>query len=329
MPKIVHLCLLAAGAINGAVPAFGAPEGTSTGPQVNLLFVGDWGFNPPAKPTPEQVDTARAMAAYARSNLAALDAVLVGGDNFKAKLSGPDDPNFLLALNGVYDPTQIRAPFYAVFGSHDYEYKAADAQLQHSRRHPESRWKMPDRWYRLDLPAQNPLVTVFMLETDRSVLKKTEWETELRWLDTELAKPHPSAWTICLGHHPLFSDGQHGDDAAMQAAVGPLLKKHKVHFYLAGHDHVLNHLELAGWETSFVISGGGGENIKRPLTGTRSHFVKSTHGFAGLQFSPASAKVSLVNDTGAVLHEFERDRAGQIRILRTSPSDRAGAPSKK
>jgi tartrate-resistant acid phosphatase type 5 len=330
MRNALYLGLLAAGTACAAEPAAVASASPAVpGAQANLLFVSDWGFTPPAKPGPEQTNTAQAMAAFVRLNKVTLDAVLVGGDNFKAKLVGPDDPNFVRAFEHTYDPKQITAPFYAIFGSHDYEYKAADAQLEYSRRHPDARWKMPGRWYRLDLPAAAPLVTVLMLDTDRDVLSKTDWEKQLRWMDEELSKPRQAAWTVCLGHHPLFSDGRHRDNAAMQAALGPLLKKYQVDFYLAGHDHVLNHLQIPGWGTTFVISGGGGENTNRPLASNRDHFVKAAHGFAALQFSATAAKASLVDDAGAVLHVFERDRARQMRVLQTSPSEKAAEPTKK
>jgi hypothetical protein len=180
---------------------------------------------------------------------------------------------------------------------------------------------MPGHWYRLDLPPAEPLVTVFMLDSNRDALGKKQWQAQLQWLDDELAKPRKSLWTVCLGHHPLFSDGQHGDDTALQAAWGPLLKKHKVDFYLSGHDHTLQHLQAPEWATTFVVSGGGGENTKRSIAGKRGPFIRAIHGFAVLQFGAARAKVSLIDDTGAVLHVFERDRSGAIRIISTTPSD--------
>ncbi len=293
-----------------------ATAGAPAGPQANLLVISDWGFSPPEKRTPDQQIAARAMAAYVRQSGIAFDAVLVGGDNFKVKLWGPDDPQFGEAFESMYDAQVLRMPFYAVLGSHDYEYGAVAAELDYSRRHPDSRWKIAARWYRLDLPAAAPLVTVLMLDSDQDLLGREQWQAQLRWLEAELARPRQTAWTICLAHHPLFSDGQHGDNPAMQAALGPLLQRHKVDFYISGHDHVLEHLQVPGWQTTFLISGGGGENIKRPVPGNRGLFVRASLGFAALQCDPRAVKVSLVNAAGQALHVFERDRAGQIRILR-------------
>lgn len=104
----------------------------------------------------------------------------------------------------------------------------------------------------------------------------------------------------------------------MQAAWGQLLKKHQVDFYVSGHDHVLQHLRMPGWPTTFLISGGGGENTKRPIRGNRSAFVRATLGFAAMQFGASSVRVRLVDDSGGTVHQFERERSGKTHVLSTS-----------
>jgi tartrate-resistant acid phosphatase type 5 len=291
-------------------------------PQVNLLVVGDCGYSPSASRTPDQQNTARAMAEYASRGRIAVGAILLAGDTFKVKIAGPDDPLFGRAFEEMFDAQTLSMRFYAVFGNHDYQYRAVTAGLTYGRTHPDSRWKMPDRWYRLDLPAQEPLVTVLMLDSNRSELGKKLWQAQLGWIQEELSRPRQSSWTICLAHHPLFSNGQHGDDAALQAAWGPMMRKYRVDFYVSGHDHVLQHLQIPSWTISFLTSGGGGENTKRDVTGTHGPFTRAVHGFAAMEFGPLSAKVSLIDDQGRPLHVFERDRAGVTRILKTTPSDK-------
>lgn len=225
-----------------SVAACGGVPGAPVEPQVNLLVVGDWGFSAPEKRTPDQQHTAQAMAAYASKSQIAFDAALVGGDSFKVQLAGPDDPQFRQGFEEMYDAQVLNMPFFAVLGNHDCEHRNAAAELAYAAEHPASRWKMPARWYRLDLPAAAPLVTVLMLDSNRGALGKDQWQTQIRWLDEELSKPRTSSWTVCLAHHPLFSDASHGDGSALQAEWGPLLKKHAVDFCLSGHDHVLQHL---------------------------------------------------------------------------------------
>ncbi|HBB75469.1 MAG TPA: hypothetical protein DC048_13595, partial [Planctomycetaceae bacterium] len=61
-------------------------------------------------------------------------------------------------------------------------------------------------------------------------------------------------FTMVVGHHPVYSNGKHGDTEYLIRDWAPLLERHKVHVYLAGHDHDLQHLEMAERFTSFVIS---------------------------------------------------------------------------
>lgn len=313
----VKSCLTASVVVCCATNTFYAAPVIPLPPEVNLLVIGDWGFSPPDKRTPDQEIAARALSTYVQQSEAQFDAVLVVGDNFKCKLQGPDDPQFRPAFEGMYDSRVLRMPFYVVLGSHDYEYGAADAELQYSRRHPDSRWKMPARWYRLDLPAANPLVTVLMLDSDRDAMAQDQWQAQLRWMEAELAKPRQTSWTLCVGHHPLFSDGRHGNNAMMQAAWGPILKKHRVDFYIAGHDHVLQHLEAPGWPCTFLISGGGGENVQRPVPGKQGPFARATLGFLRMQCSIQAVKVSLVDHNNRALHVFERDHTGTLHSLLT------------
>src|SRR5438093_141999 len=139
----------------------------------------------------------------------------------------------------MYDPTRLAAPLYVVLGNHDYESRKAPIELDYAKQNPRSRFKMPARWYRVDLPP----VTLIALDSNHDELSKGQWTTETRWLEAELSKPQTTRWTICFAHHPLFSNSQHGDDEKLQRVWGPAFKRHHVDFYLCSHDHCLEHLE--------------------------------------------------------------------------------------
>jgi tartrate-resistant acid phosphatase type 5 len=288
---------------------------TADGPDqtgLNLLVVGDCGFSPPAQRTADQQAVARAMADYVRGSGSACGGVLLAGDTFKAKIMGPNDLRLAGAIPSMFDTRALRSPFYAAFGNHDYQYKAVTALIEYSRLHPDSQWRVPDRWYRVDLPAQRPVVTVLVLDSNKAQLGKKAWQLELAWMEQELSRPRGSAWRVVLAHHPLFSNGEHGDDPNLQAAWGPVLRQHGVDLYVSGHDHVLQHLEISGWPMTFLTSGGGGENTQRKVTHSHGPFVAATYGFAAMEFGPSSVKVSLIDQTGRPLHVFRRDHAGRI-----------------
>lgn len=301
--------------------------------QVNLLALGD-----PAGNTPERARITHELNEYASHAARPFDGIVLLGDIFNMKLSGPDDPLIQKLFEQAYDPAKMNFPFYVALGNHDYEQGKSPFELAYGSLHPNSRWKLPHDYYRVEIPEKNPLVTMLMLDSNRQALSDEQWKTELAWLETELAKPH-APWLICAAHHTLFSNGSHGDNGVLQQQWGTLFKKYHVDFYLCGHDHTMQHLEIPDWPITFIISGGGGGGRRLMLRDNRGPFSRSTLGFADLHFKPERATVKLLDEKGEILHSFTRDRqSGQVKTVVNSPSDPAttqplrtiqGLPEKK
>jgi hypothetical protein len=287
-------------------------------PEVNLLAMGDWGNN-----SRGQRVIADTLAQYARHADRKFSAMLLAGDNFYVHLSGVNDPLWQTMFEERYDPTALNFPFYAALGNHDYKNNQQLIELAYTQQNPQSRWKMPSRWYRVDLPAQHPLVTVFMLDSNKPLMSEADWNAQLTWLKSELSKPRKAPWLMMCAHHPLFSNGDHGDNGVLQSEWGPLVKQYNVNFYLCGHDHDLQHLEVPGWKASFLLVGGGGATTRPERVDKRGPFSVSENGFADFHFTPSRAVVRLVSSDGSILHEFEKMPDGKTRVLSSVPSDRA------
>ena len=65
-----------------------------------------------------------------------------------------------------------------------------------------------------------------------------------------------------VGHSPIISRGEHcpqggGDCAETSSWLSPLIQKYKVHVYLSGHDHDLQHTLEDG--VHYVVSGAGSD----------------------------------------------------------------------
>ena len=283
---------------------------------VNLFTVGDWGID-----SPDRRAVADAMAGRAGITGSNPDAVLLLGDNFYVKLADVNDPQITDFFEKTYDSGRLNVPFFAVLGNHDYKGNDDAIELSYAGR-GNTRFKLPARWYRLEIPAEKPLVTLLMLDSNQPLMSPAQWTAELAWLESELAKPH-APWLICCAHHDIFGNGGHGDNGVLMTTWGPLFKKYHVDFYVCGHEHTLQHLEVADWSTSFVIAGGGGAKRKPMLRDARGPFSKSTLGFASFHFDPESATVQLIDDKGAILHAFTRTLAGKIDVTLTTPSDKA------
>ncbi len=294
-----------------------SPASLPAGPRVDLLAMGDWGEGKYA-----QKAVANALANYAQSQHVPFAAMLLAGDNFYGKLvGGVDDPQWQALFEKMYDPVRLPMPFYACLGNHDYDDHKDAIELEYARRHPESRWKFPARRYRVDLPADDPMVTVIMLDSNKQVINDLAWAEQRRWLEAELAKPRTTGWLICCAHHPLFSNGVAGNNGVLQKDWGTLFKKYHVDFYLCGHEHNLQHLEIAHWPNSFVMCGGGGAHSAPMLHDNLHPFSRTVYGFVHFTLTPEKAVVAYIGTDGKPVHIFERAKAGEVTTLMTTRSD--------
>jgi tartrate-resistant acid phosphatase type 5 len=298
----------------------------AAGQEVNLIGFGDWGTE-----SPDRQRVADAMADYVSQSPRPINCALSLGDNFYVSINSADDPEFKRLFEDTYDAKRMNFPFYALRGNHDYEINNGHAkyewEMAYATVHPQSRWKMPAQWYRLDLPAGHPLVTILMLDSDKEGIGKQgsmspqQWQDELAWINQQLSGPR-AAWTICCAHHTTYSNGNKGDNGVLVLQWGSLFQKYGVDFYLCGHDHTLQHLEIPRVFTSYVVSGGGGAKRDLMLRDNRGPFSRSAAGFAAFTIDPGQATVRLIDSNGTVLHSFVRTKAGQVTILQNTPSDK-------
>ena len=228
LASALSIALLASSALPAA-PTTQPSAASRPSSELNLLAMGDWGEAASAQKT-----VADAMAGYVEHQHAPFGGLLSAGDNFYVPLTGIDDPAWQNLFEKMYDPKRLDFPFYIALGNHDYDQNKYLIEFAYARAHPESRWKQPARWFRIDLPANNPLVTVIMLDSDRDDLNLADWAEQKKFLADELAKPR-ARWTICCAHHPLFSNGIAADNGILQRDWGALFRKYDVDIYLCGH----------------------------------------------------------------------------------------------
>jgi hypothetical protein len=231
----------------------------------------------------------------------------------------------------MYPKSVFDCVAYAIPGNHDYqrmpESKLA-AELEYAKGGA-SRWTMPSLWYSFTFPQEKPLVTVIALDSNvpkagggagdgvNFTLTPAQYAEQLAWFKAELAKPLRTPFLVVIGHHPVFSNGIHGDTATLVRDWEPLLRSHKVHAYFAGHDHDMQHLEFAGHPTSFVLSGGGGAELYPLLTdpAKRGPYGERVFGFTDLEVTVEQMTVRHFDDDGRMVHGFTKTVGGAVRIL--------------
>jgi hypothetical protein len=187
---------------------------------------------------------------------------------------------------------------------------------------------MPARWYRFELPARQPLITFMALDSNVPhnnrktfrgrdfTLSEQQHAEQIAWLETELTRPRTTPYLVAMAHHPVYSDGRHGDHARLIRDWDPLFRKYNVNLYLAGHDHDMQHLEFEGHPTSFFLSGGGGADLYN-LTidpSKRGPYAQKIYGFSHLSVNTELMTLRHLDTEGRLLHAFTKTPGGEVAI---------------
>jgi acid phosphatase len=224
------------------------------------------------------------------------DFLVLLGDNFYPDgLRSLDDPLIEQAYESVYGP--LERPVLAVLGNHDV-HSPALPEVLHTLRSPT--WRMPNFEYRFQAgPAR-----FFAVNTNCATL--TWWR-----LVDKVRRPF-AGWTFVLGHHSVYSNGPHGDSDWLARWYWRNRLGEPVDFYLAGHNHLLEHFTAEGQRTHYVVSGGGaGEPYGKPRKKQYSEgvprFRHEGAGFVWFNLSRAQAEVRYYDEAGALLYSFRQD----------------------
>jgi len=217
------------------------------------------------------------------------DALLLLGDNvYGCGLPGLGDPGWKRQIDPLLS---LGLPVFPVLGNHDYGRKAhprctfsnPGVQVERSGQPGYERWIFPAKSY----TVRSSLVELIFFDSSPIAY---EWEggaAVVAGLEEALAKPKQAPWRIVVGHHPLRSCGQHGNQPKtlrVRQAVEPLLST--VDVYLAGHDHGLEIHPRKEGKPLYVISGGGSK--VRGRTNCRHEDYKLTGGFFTLEITADS-----------------------------------------
>ena len=286
----------------------------------HLLMIGDWGDFKDQKP---QTAVANGMKKYVQSTKIKPGAQLFLGDNFYGSFKGGTScPRWKSQFEEMYPASVFPGPCYTMLGNHDYDDEPKDklaAELAYAKDHPGTRWTMPAKWYAFEFPKVNPLIKFIVLDSNYKnrleSLTEEEKTAQNAWLKTEIAKPRTTPWLIVMAHHPLYSNGVHGDHAHLIADWEPLFKQHNVNFYFCGHDHDLQHMEFENHPTSFVLSGGGGARIREIKEIKHGPFGQGIYGFSHLQVNKDAMIVRHLDANTKQLHAFRKTATGRVDIL--------------
>lgn len=311
---ILALVLAGCGAPDVGLP--GLPEDEDDA--VRFLVWGDTG-------TGKEAQYQVAEAALAVCEARGCDFVLQTGDNvYERGVESPTDPQFEAKFEKPY--ANFTIPFYLVLGNHDagtilggegLDVGRGDHQVAYAKRKDRSseKWNMPARYYAVEKPG----MLILGLDTNDVVWGKDEVvKAQETWLRESLAGSD-AAWTFAFAHHPLYSNGQHGDAGAGDYTSTPLLRDFlreglcgKVDVYFAGHDHDLQWLKARKdcGKTEFIVSGAGAKTRSLLSDHNPAWFAQGdTLGFFWIELKGDTFRGVVHDGEGNVLFERSFQRA--------------------
>jgi tartrate-resistant acid phosphatase type 5 len=274
-------------------PPFTIPPAVPGKRYAYFIAIGDWGAGSRA-----QQHVAELMNAKAGRD--SLHFVLLLGDNFYEKgVKSVDDPQWEKKFESMYNLPFLNVPFFASLGNHDYRTTGSpEAEVEYAKRN--TKWKMPARFYTFTRNIdQAAAIQFFVLDTEAIVAQKTRGAVrdQIKWLKSELAKSQ-ATWKIVFGHHPVFSNGDHGDTPEIKHYIRPLLEKYHVDFYICGHDHDRQLLQpVAG--VNYVVSGSAAKS-RDTRWANNTIFAASDLGFTWFRVSADEFHVQFINKNGEI-----------------------------
>ncbi|MEZ5960094.1 MAG: tartrate-resistant acid phosphatase type 5 family protein [Hyphomonadaceae bacterium] len=281
-----------------------APKAFAQAQTLHFAVIGDWG-----QASAQQRQVADALAGVALQTNPRF--IISTGDNFYPRGVGSvSDPQFRESFEEVYSAASLQRPWYVVLGNHDYE-GSPNAEIAYSAR--SSRWRMPSRYWAEQVDAGGVAATFYFLDTTPIarlnnaaahvplIGSSGEAREQLEWLEQRLSTD-TSPWKIVIGHHPIFSSGNHGDTPAVAERIRPLLERYGVQAYFNGHDHDLEHLVHAG--VNYVCSGSGA--LSRQVEPVEhSRFAYADIGFASCALDSEALTLRFHDRTQAVIYEAQ------------------------
>jgi hypothetical protein len=285
-PLLVPFLLYAAAAASALpiemLPRYTPPLSTQDSTRdISIISLGDWGSAALGGYHLRNAEnTARAMTTYVSEYNPKL--VLNAGDNFYyCGIQNTSDPQISEDYVNLFG--NISLPWYNALGNHDYGFNPA-AQLELNKTIPQ--WIMDDRYYHrrvvLSTTGSSIPLNIIVLDTNPCVNDyrgedRKKWDpcgtqyptcspiveecmfhenilaqdckAQLDWFNATLSDIPPNEWVFVLGHHKA--------DEIDAENFQSVLNSSRVHLYLNGHNHNLEHYSIDG-ESKYITTGAAG-----------------------------------------------------------------------
>jgi hypothetical protein len=201
----------------------------------------------------------------------------------------------------IAPPFAVGVSIYPVLGNHDWGGKSEIgcgisnpmAQVQKTGASGFDLWRFPARTY----IVQTDVAELILFDSSPIAYGwEDELENALCPLRAALAQPKSKPWRIVAAHHPIYSCGEHGNDAStlrLRALLQPLLEESDVDLYVAGHDHDLELVADAPIHRPMLLVSGSASKIRRRGACRESASFKVQGGFAVIDVDAEDLEVNV------------------------------------
>ena len=226
------------------------------------------------------------------------------------------DEEWNLKIENIYTAPSLHAlPWYVISGNHEYN-GSIPAILEYSN--VSERWNAPSRYFSFTRKIgagrheclfifidTTPLIDKYRIDEPRSDAPQQDIDAQLDWLKNELSSSE-TKWTIVIGHHPVYAKTtkQLSERTDMQKRVGGLLETHGADFYIAGHVHNFQHINLTGGKVHYIVNSSASKSREVHETDEVEGFIfgNPDPGFTVFTVSADSVQFSFVNHTGETVY---------------------------
>lgn len=228
-----------------------------------------------------------------------------------------NDPLWMTNYELIYSHPELMIDWFPVLGNHEYR---GNTQAVMDYTQVSRRWTMPARYYTKAFNDKGTSIRLVWIDTAPLIDKyrnekqtypdagKQDLNKQLTWLDSVLAAAKEE-WVIVVGHHPIYAQTPKDDSerADLQKRLNPILKKHKVDMYIAGHIHNFQHIRMADSNIDYIVNSSGSLSRKvSPIEGTL--FCSPEAGFSVCSADKAQLTLRMIDKKGNILHSVTRKK---------------------
>lgn len=228
-----------------------------------------------------------------------------------------NDPLWMTNYELIYSHPELMIDWFPVLGNHEYR---GNTQAVIDYSNVSRRWTMPARYYTKAFNDKGTSIRIVWIDTAPLIDKyrneketypdagKQDMNKQLLWLDNVLSAAKED-WVIVVGHHPIYAETPKDDSerADLQKRLNPVLKKHKVDMYIAGHIHNFQHIRMPDSSIDYVVNSSASLSRKvAPIEGTQ--FCSPEPGFSVCSADKAQLELRMIDKKGNVLHTVTRKK---------------------